>query len=1669
MYINKIDDYINNIIDDFFTTVISKNKTIQKIFLEQNFVKYQKELNDIFIDYIKNINLNEIKEIIKNTDNIYSITETIKRYITLYTFLTIGFNYSGKDDTYINNIVEYTKNQSVYEYKIENFFNSESNAKIIKYYKMIKQILTLLTADSQQKKEIITNRPDFKETILFLNELGTEFINIAFNLSSLDNSKTDQGHNIIKTIIIKLLYETKEKKDFFRLLELAENIEGEYMFIDIVVPIKNVIDFSTVESLFDKKEIMKGIAYNFWDYLTEKYDNDKLFIMSVDEKITKLINSGIIVPITDEFLLYHKDSERYDKFTDPTKVKKKEDTKIRFIINKIDTISEFYSDNVTKDEKLIQTVKKQFYIPLMNRKAISVNDYEEIKIINKFINQGKRSIENNEYFNDLINYRSYPYINFRDFNRDGFPILLNKTIDIVRAVNFEKTGDFKQNKRSTIQMRIGSKDMNINIVGFMIPSSNKPIQCIKVDELINIKNLSKKTTNGFTLITKYLKQSAIKNQKHKSSIFWLFDNETDEVHMETYEQTTKFTKQDQIKHIVGKLYDVLTNEIFKELAIRFENNKNLYIQTAYDLLSKIEKRLFLIRDDDDIIADIEKKIFDTIKRNKGEYDITDDIVFGLYGETIKLPDVVTNKTNKYELIKIDLGKLNEKGENIEEEKVDGVCQHNITWDKILELKKTNPIRYTDDMYAFIQQYVIENSEKEYVCKSCGFNLNIKKYILDGSYDDETQQYVTYSMPMEIPLEDIAEYEKYKISIRNIDKIIEKISMVANIPFFSGVSMQVKWRRKGVVKDVIDITLLNNKLLKKNFKERTESSLKQYGISKDLSNLFVFELDNSIFLFSSKDKDYYKPIKQNNILSYVIFLIILEINDSQVTFLTGDAKGLCNFAIFDKIFTSLFDGLKFRKNNKGDLTDVKQYKIFCYLLYIISCMATKYNMWHYEYKDPNEAKDPNKRKKYLPLMQKILIHTVIDVINSILENSEISNNRIYEVLSSKFRTKLVTTFSNDELYKKLSGEGNASSLGEKKNFIVTKAEPYKLSGKFTQQKYEDPTTWPKIRPARLTLDFKPIIYDYNFYKELNGLTNCINGSFHNWKYNEKELECKICNIKMKNVKINDNDSKEIKNNYKYIRLHDLAIKYCMDGSLHQFILSKSGENVCTKCNNTENHKYENGELDKLEIAIAKYKNSTNELQIKRDSEIAKLEKEELSYNEKVKLKVQTQYKDQVSKDNLYKFIDEFVDNLQSILGNETHSDIYLRENAYIIDHDYLGYQLDKPVVITDKDNKITYKSNHPFFGTDIIYYTSYKNSKVDVFYDATTKMFLGYKEESKNFVLDKKPNKKIKINYSVYNKVKFMGYISQYIEIDDYINENQTDDISSDKSEKEQKNVSFALVEIVRERIENLKKVMYKFQRVLNRTIIGTSEKKQKKTEFEKNDDNEKGTFNKSNMYDVDDDFFSDKYDNIVDKYKKKLNNIKLTDNDGNHQIFKHWKGILRSFYADSFDDIRLDVGKSGLLSADILNKHDVNGNIILFYIIEEFKKLMKYNDNKFIKVNISLFLIDFINVVFDTFNQESLKSNQDIKQFYYILNSYTYIEDIQDKVGETTGVYEEYKDADDEITDEQKEELEDAIEEADALDIDEEVEFDWEGLYDKNDNLDRDYERNERADESRMF
>src|SRR5690606_28267286 len=138
-----------------------------------------------------------------------------------------------------------------------------------------------------------------------------------------------------------------------------------------------------------------------------------------------------------------------------------------------------------------------------------------------------------------------------------------------------------------------------------------------------------------------------------------------------------------------------------------------------------------------------------------------------------------------------------------------------------------------------------------------------------------------------------------------------------------------------------------------------------------------------------------------------------------------------------------------------------------------------------------------------------------------------------------------------------------------------------------------------------------------------------------------------------------------------------------------------------------------------------------------------------YNEEIK-KLKSEYGNvKRHKEDYFNFVNDFITNIENIIGHNINingENIYLRYDTFIVDHDHNGYHTEKPLIISEKDTKMNYKKDHPFFKTDVIYYTN-RRLDIDIFYNSSTYLLLGYKERNKEFEYAKK-NAFIKINYSV---------------------------------------------------------------------------------------------------------------------------------------------------------------------------------------------------------------------------------------------------------------------------------------------------------------------------------
>ncbi len=1578
MYIDKLDTFCDKMLDDFFSTTSQKNKIILE---DKNFIKFQKEINDTIINYYKSIDFDQLNDILINKDNTFVFSEYVKKYLMMYMFFYIAFHYTSPIDIYTSNIIEFSKNQPGYNLKINNFFNSSTNAQIINSVIMIKHILEIFTIfDDEHKLKLLSKQINYKNAFVFLNELGKDIV------VDLVKNKNLQDHNLIKILIIDE-YRKNDKKELSQILENTTNDNEEYTYIDVVVPSYDVIDFSTIESLLTRKEIVYGYANIYWDYLMENQSGVKKFKFiddTAETKIIALINSGLLMPVLDDFLLYHKDSERYDKNMDTSTLKdfkKREETKIKYIVSKIDRSSDLHNIK-TKDTTEIM---KNFFAPLHNRKAVLVNIDEDIQLISKLINQGTKVVESNEYFNELANYKVYPYINFKDFKEHGFSIQFTKTVTALRHVSTEKKGEFRQNNSSPIQLRIGSKNEYVNIVGFFIPSNTNPVECHKVKD---IKNVHEYGPNGYNTTLAFVNEGTIRGNEHKSSIVWLFNPKTDVIAVDKYEGSQIMSNEtEQIKNLIAHFYDDVLTSIVNEFNRKIKSYDKISIQKARQILENIENRSIKINRNLELYNDIEELIINIVHKKEEKYDTYEDVFHGIGKDIVELPNAKKIK-NKSSTTKTNVSKEKEDETKIEIEKIDGICQHNITWDHILRIKKDDPSKYQNKLYEFIQTYVTENNSLDFICKSCGSLIDVKKFVTDGTFNDDGD-FVTFSMPMDIPLENLPEYEKYKISIRNIDKLIEKIAFISNIPAYIGDSFNARSKRKTITQNLIDIVNENNYFLRKDFKSRKENATKLYGIARDLTNLFVFDMDNNIFVFSSKEKDYYKNIKYNNIIAYIICLLCLDISESNLSYINGDVKGFCNFAFFDKHGHTLFENLRIRKNKNGDVVPMKRYMILCYMMFIMSCVVSKYSMWFYETNTEKEkasgqtkSQTKNQTKNNI-VVQKSIIHTSIDIMNSILENgTNIKAGNILEIINAKYFLKMDTFFGNEDIYTLLkSGHTDDQSKKIQKS-LHDMGQLIKLDD-YTPMKYDEPI-YNKYLQSKFYPKKKSAIY-FKF-DTLNKNTNCDDGEYHKWGYIGGVLSCITCKKQFE-----DNDTKtNVDDKYRTKKSKKLSQKYCISGSTHK--IDDSGKS-CLLCNKPINHEYSENQLEDLRNNI--YKNkleiiSVNNVDDKTEkkSYINSLEKLTKQFNK--------------YKQNDFSFIDEFITGIEHYFGDNV-KDILVHDNIYIINHNYDGSQLSKPIILNGKENRVQFKPNHPFYKKDVLYYSFNKSgtNKIEVYYDAISKTLLGYKESSKEYTNNNKTDNKLKINYSLYHKLKYLGFKSSLVNMQHKLMVNDGVNMFSKQTEKEKEEYILSIIsDFCSTRVSNLKNIIQNIQRIFNRiknekvygSSFGTNDKTVDKTKnyYEnKSYDDSLETPDDSANNDID-------FELILRKYTSKITGLNL-DN-----IFVYWRDITDNLFSNfnkSKNDVKLNTN-SKAIDIDGFIEYDTNSNMLLFYIVEQLEQLVTQHQNKFVKSQLVSLIVEVIDHSYHQYNMDTVHQDINAKKLLLMLYSSMFIDNFENELTE---------------------------------------------------------------------
>ena len=1336
-FFNPIDIFIDKSFDTLNELI--KNKVI-------NIDKIESKINELK----KNTDYTSIDILIGNDATKKTVIEKIDTYMYIYMLLLLSFE---------NEIDEMRKLLIKHE-KVGIFTNDTKNiALLIDKAQLIQNFVKMINHNLDKKngdvKLVHANK--IKETQYFYSEYVTDD-----EVLKLLSSKTKEHKHYILKIILLNMYQNGDKINIFKILEVEELSQLEFTFIEVVDTFIDDIDYSTVESLFiSEPDSKKNIASAMYELLTDYDDTVEKRTLSIDYKVNELFKNNILIPITDEFLRYHKENERYDK-VDESKDAKKQNTKIKYIVTKINKVADYYNIVKTNKKAEIDEVDKLLFPPLAYRKAVVVNEIEELNIINKIINQGK-TLTVNEYYEDLLAYRKYPYINFKDSSKDSFTFKLSDTKIAIRSCNFEFMNASKNPNqfKSPLQIRSAGKDNIITVVGVAV----NPIKinnyrygsnCTKLNKTIDLSSNKK---NGYLSTLSVLKKQISQDLDFKMLPYWIFNKEVDILKIQSYENLSNINHEEYFKLLLAKIYDEIVNEIYQKIVVELNNNdvddiydlKHIITEVQHNLLNIEKSSLY-----DDLIGYLYYKRVGKYLEYK--YDKNENKIPGLNSKLIKIPTYVETGIkeariliNKQEYL---LGKIIE--EKIDEEFTNSICQHQLSWMQLNYYKKRDTNKFTQLLYEYIKKYSMDaGGHDTYICKSCYESLDINKYIAD-SFDNNLNN-VTLTVPLEADLEKLPEYEKFSKVIKNMDKFIERIASISNVTYYIGNLLTNKYRRQTVIKNTIDLITLQTQIYDvRNInmkKERLKDSNKLYGVDETRSSYFIFEMDNNLFTFSSKDTDKYKKYKNNNIYLYMIFMMISELNLNQITLFTYDK--LYNYAIFDKFSIQLFNDLKIRINNGSDIRPLTDYKLLCYIIYYFSSLLIKYNIWF----NTNENL-VSKGNNINPQLQKNIIHTIVDLINSILEvNTRKNKNFIYEMISSKFLIKLKTIYDNkiDSVKETLS---RLETITDKKIEII---------GNKIKIKSKDPALIISLEKPQAPIDFG--------YSRLPRFA----GKFLISRFIEEDNLLKIMTY----------DQLNELNKQKYMNtLRKIYENYSDDGSKYPIEISSKDKDDKTLINHAE--KISKLFLQRLNNSVSDY-NTTKQ---KIDAEIIKYDT------------LQTDFNKESIKQNIVSVVDNLIDRMEKIIGsniNISNSNLYLKKKVYIIDHDHLGNKKE-PFVILESDNKIMSKKDDAFFKCDLYYYVD-KSRNITVYYHMYELYLLGYKEANSNIVLlQKNNNNYLKINNSIRDQLLYLGYTNININIK-----------PSDKeklSEKEEKDrVKEIISNAIKMRIRNLKNIIKEFQSI----------------------------------------------------------------------------------------------------------------------------------------------------------------------------------------------------------------------------------------------------------------
>lgn len=1085
-----------------------------------------------------------------------------------------------------------------------------------------KILISLLPSDINMMKNIYT---------MIMTEIKNENIDIN-NVINL--------HNCLQKNIFGELYFNKDKYNILKIIEDDYIKTAETKYINIYVSNQDVISYNDVKNLYD-------------GFIDDNYINETLEMMeyndvknnNINSKINFMFKNKILIPITDEMLRYNKiDMSFFSK--DKTNVSKEENIYVKILLDNINNAVN-NEDQDTQNESLDKLIE--------NRKIFNINDISEIVSISRAIKIGYSNIISRDLYNELINIRMSAYINFKT---SKFNILNLNTEDVYQSIrqsclDYKKYLDVddntinkKRKKNMNIETRNIGEDIYANIVGIAININNIPLECYK---LVNMQYYDD-VKEFMSYYRKVIYNNIEKSNEKMYKIPYVYFEKKIEKNNKTINVDINFYKS-----IILKMFNIYQKFMFEMFSNTIKHNSFI---TNYKNFQKMIDYMGL----NNLYGNI--TINNIIKHE--ELDLYSKTLINMFNNSNN--EIKEKIINKDKLLKLPIVKNNKPKNTIYKQIIKPqilVCQHNISLNELKKHIKNNEY-FTKKLNEFTIKYVFE-VKNMLLCKSCNEMIDLSNYIAD-IYDLSNGM-----MKMKYNIKNDEKYEKHKYFIKIVKKMLEKISIVANLKFLD--SKVYNNDIDEYINYSIEILIYSIKNLKDKYIEikndKDHLFEKTCGISWELSKLVVYEITDNVFSDLNDDVTKYKF---NNLVCLLIILVIINLKSTDI--LKFPIDKFINLTVFTKFAHSSYN--KYYINLGDGNINLIKYPYFCYVIYYLTGMAVKYNIWI--------KLTPNEK-----LNQLIMTETLIAMINFIFNKIDKSNLYFMNVYN-RFKYSFYNIYANNKNFDYLQSYVN--------KYIYFKED--------------------KLIISTITIPTH----------DLHGVFSEIN---LNYAFISNVITHKVSSVKYKII------------NYHDKKYHDLLIPELKNKILSFY--DNKGRKRMIPATEEEITKLSKQDIENLSKILIKKTIKNNNLYYKEYVDKMRHSGEihrkiiEYKYNKKT-----------YPHDCINNIIENIIQTLklsQPYKINIINKTYYLKNNEYVIKHNYFGDDTKNIVYLIDTD--FIHQKNNQLFNKDVIYYV---DKNITVYYDANTLNLLGYKSKDL-FIFNK--YKKLVLNHSFGNKLYYLGF------------------------------------------------------------------------------------------------------------------------------------------------------------------------------------------------------------------------------------------------------------------------------------------------------------------------